>query len=124
MTQLGTPINPMDITDELLEAETTYIEESKATATSSKPRLALPEMFKDHNKWRAIREMLTNYLYSIRGARNVPLSYMIRSNALPLEIDDPIFTTFHQGDMWKLDNAEVFNLLERLVLGGPGEGYV
>jgi hypothetical protein len=114
----------MAITVDLLEAETTHIEESKATSMSSKPRLALPEKFKDHTKWRAFRDLFTNYLYSIRGARNVPLSYVIRSNVLPLEIDDPIFTTPHQGDMWKMDNAEVFNLLERLVLGGPGEGYV
>jgi hypothetical protein len=83
MTQLGNPINPMAITVDLLEAETNYIEESKATTTSSKPRLALPDKFKDHNKWRAFRDMFTNYLYSIREARNVPLSYVIRSNALP-----------------------------------------
>ena len=48
---------------------------------------------------------------------------MIR-DVLPLDNDDPIYITPHHGEMWKADNAEVFTILERCLLGGPGEVYV
>jgi len=120
MAQLGIPINPIAITFELLEVENALMEDSKAAATTtSKPRIG-----KDHTKWRAFRDVFTNYLYSIKGARGVPLSYVIRWDGLQLEINDPIYTTPHNRELWKADNAEVFNILKRCALGGPGEVYV
>jgi len=67
-----------------------------------------------------------NYLYSIKGARKIPLSYVVRPDILPLDADseDPIYSTPLTGELYKSDHSEVFTILERLTLQGPGETYV
>lgn len=128
MAQLNIPINPVAINEDLLTQEVQYIDEAKAasSSTAQKSRVAFPDKLKDHNKWRAFKDVFVNYLYSIKGARNIPLSYVVRPDIIPLDADseDPIYSTPLTGELYKSDNSEVFTILERLTLQGPGETYV
>ena len=127
MNQLNMPVTPTNITIITLINEVQYIEETKAASlTQHKSRVAPPEKFKDHSKWREFEDVFINYLYSLKGARNVPLYYVIRPDLTPADADhnDQVYTTPLFGDLFKLDNAEVFTLLERSMIAGPGETYV
>ena len=121
MRQTNTPIDLDAIDFDLLSRETELADYHKA----QKSKLTFPSSFKDHTKWRAFKDMFTNYLYSIRGAKNIPLAYVIRPDIIPTGVNptDPIYSTALQGGQYTVDRSEVYTILERCMLGGPGETY-
>ena len=125
MHQSNTPINLEEIDFDLLTREAEVADYQKAQKSNTSAKLIFPNSFKDHTKWRAFKDMFTNYLYSIRGAKNIPLAYVIRPDIIPAGVNptDPIYSTALQGGQYTADRSEVYTILERCMLGGPGETY-
>jgi hypothetical protein len=83
-----------------------------------------PEVLKDINSWEPFEELLMSYLRTARGACNVPLAYIVRTeatsdtadfNAVYVDEDERyIRCTKHKGSYYSADNRRVWQLLKRL----------
>jgi len=126
MYTINMPINPILITLELLANENQTVEETRSTSSTNKSNLTFPPSFKDHSKWRTFRDLFINYLHSIKGSRNVSLAYIVRPDTIPQGTDplDPLYTIELHGPHYIQDRSEVYTILERCVIQGPGETYV
>ena len=124
MHQEGRAYNLAGITRQSLLREQDYREDYKSYSSESKvPEL---EKFTKDHKWKQFRDLFRNHLDGIRGAKQIPLSYVIRPDVPPQGYDplDPIYTTELAGHRYNQDNRKVFTILEKAVLGGPGDTYI
>jgi hypothetical protein len=123
--QMNVVIPAADITHNMLIQELDMMNDPTPTS-SSRIKAQLPDKFKSDSKWRSFKDALNNYLDRMKGKRNVPLTYITRPAVMPQGANpqDPIWTAEHNGPQFRDDNKDVFNLLESLMLDGPGETYM
>ncbi len=118
----GSPIIPGAITREILSQKIELME-AAAPKTADASSKAFTLSFTKDAKWKTFRESFLNYLDGVRGAKNIPLFYVVRPELRPTNADprDPIYTTDLFGPQYEQDNRTVFNILEKCMRGGPGE---
>ena len=94
--------------------------------------IELPDL-KGHSNWTTYRDKFVSNLANINGARNIPLSYVVNEAARPRVIrSTPLFevelidlsdlefyaaSTIHNGPQFVEDNAKVWMLLKKSLLG-------
>jgi hypothetical protein len=87
-----------------------------------------PEKFKDKNKWRDFSEAFITFMQNSKGQCDFSLSYILRENEDPDDIDPQDFTTLDayeeatvpfSGAHYDIDKNAVFDAIKSFVVGGP-----
>jgi hypothetical protein len=85
-----------------------------------------PGEFKKDTKWKSFKEGAIAYLNAVKGKYDIPLTYVIRVDAIPQPNQD--FQSEHhqlititplQGIEYEEDNGRVFDLLKSWTINGP-----
>jgi len=114
MANARTPINPLNITTDLLIQELEYAEDTKAKETDKKVPFPTEE-FKRDSDWLSFKDIFKNFLDSVPSSRkSVPLSYVIRPLVQPTGAvaTDPYWTVPLVGASFEDDNRLVFTYLK------------
>jgi hypothetical protein len=91
-----------------------------------------PDKFKNAASWKIFAEAMETYLAQLTGSGRMPLSYVIRRLAIPLD-EQAAFETEQarmialtplNGPSFQRDNAKVFGIIKQLVLEGLGWTYI
>ena len=125
MTFSGLNIILNDINIELLRNEALIVQSEPPKAAKSK--IPLPAKFQDDKSWTTFKNALANYLKSVRGAGQVPMVYLIRSDNGGLvgeALDPAVANAPLTGPMFNQDNRELYCILDELTHKGPGETIV
>jgi hypothetical protein len=93
-----------------------------------------PPPLKDLAKWRTFWEKLDSFFTIVRGAGEIPLTYVYRPTEVPTEAmrdaeygsnDERYYScTILEGTHYKADNARVFSTLKTLTCDGPGWTFI
>jgi hypothetical protein len=81
----------------------------------------IPEKFTDDREWVPFKNALKNYLGAVRGAGQIPMLYLVRSQNDPDDLDPAVMNAPLEGPIFNQDNRELFCLLDSLLQKGPGE---
>jgi hypothetical protein len=101
-------------------------------ATSEKESVAkMPDKFKQPSQWRVFAEMMETHLSQLKGSRCVPLNYVIRKQAVPIQgmtyqtdAEQAVTILPLVGEQYNQDNSMVYGILKQLCLEGPGRNYI
>lgn len=93
-----------------------------------------PEKFSEMAKWTKFYELFVTYLSRVKGAANLPLTYLVREKGeVTQEIRDAeyettedrlIATTVHSGNHYAIDNKTLYDELKPMVIDGPGWSFI
>ena len=93
-----------------------------------------PDLLKNFNNWISWWTQVENYLATIEGVAEIPLTYIarphsevtdeIRNATYDNNMDRLIAITTHDGTHYARDNATVWTELEPILIDGPGWTYV
>jgi len=113
------------------------VEQSKATSD-----IDMPSPFKEMSKFQEFNDNLKTYLRTVRGAANIPIIYAIRETSKVTDDDhegsvgnrpNDSYTNWddysirflqHSGSHYESDNAALWQILCKLVRGGPAWDYI
>jgi hypothetical protein len=103
-------------------------------AATEDTEVTKPEKFSDMQKWMKFYELFITYLGRVKGAANIPLTYLVREKGeVTQEIRDAeyetmddrlIATTVHSGPHFAIDNKTLYDELKPLVMDGPGWSFI
>jgi hypothetical protein len=103
-------------------------------AATEETEVMKAEKFTDMSKWTKFWELFKTYLGRVKGAANLPLTYLIREQGdVTQEVRDVeyattedrlIATTVHSGTHYAIDNKTLYNELKPLVIDGPGWSFI
>jgi len=104
-------MDPLVFTEEIMEDYLLRLDmEARKTETITKMPSSL-----DPSKWTPWRKEVANYLGSIKGVNNTPLTYIIRKDLPPITFASPaeryLYAVVLSGPEFEEDNAKVFNFL-------------
>jgi hypothetical protein len=115
-------LNQVQVMRQALEDEARADKESVAKA---------PDKFKVASNWKVFAEALETYLMQLLGSRKVPLSYVIRTDAVAVpgvayatEQAHLVALAPLNGSSFQRDNARVYGIIKQLVLEGPGRTFI
>lgn len=116
----------------LAEAQSrAHIRKSDLDLVDTNAKAADPGKFKDERKWHEWEQAFANYLSVIPGVNGIPLSYVIREEAEPLEgVEYVSFTERmvsrapHNGPYFMADSRRVHNLITGYLQGELTESWI
>jgi hypothetical protein len=84
-----------------------------------------PGAYKDSTSWGQYNLSVSNFLSTIKGVSDVPLSYVIRKdrvNSTPFSSDTEELV--YSGEIFKADSVKAYQILKGLVLGTPAWAWI
>ena len=129
-----------EITPEAFTEDTLYETEARMQEIKDYKRaekgedIEKPPKLKSMSKWTSFWEALNTYLGSIRGAAEVPLTYIIRDHGtVPPDAHEQEYDTFdelyhtttvHEGTHFQADNTRVWHEIKAVIQDGPGWDFI
>ena len=120
--------NEQELTDAQSRAQ---VRKSDIELVDTNSKAADPGKFKDERKWHEWEQAFRNYLSVIPGVHGVPLSYVIRDEAVPPVGDHYVNFTErmvhrapHTGPIYVADSRRVHNLITGFVQGELTESWI
>jgi len=88
-----------------------------------------PGAYKDSTSWGQYNLSVSNFLSTIKGVSDVPLSYVIRKdrfNNTPFSSDNEelVYSAPLTGEVFKADSAKAYQILKGLILGTPAWAWI
>ena len=121
----GQAVEAVLFTNEVLEVIKEMLDRLDTDATA----VVSPGAYKDSSSWGQYNLSVYNFLSTIKGVSDVPLSYVIRKdrvNNTPFSSDNEelVYSAPLTDKVFKTDSAKAYQILKGLILGTPAWAWI
>jgi len=121
----GQAVEAILFTNKVLELFKERLDRPDTDATA----VVSPGAYKNSTSWRQYNLSVSNFLLTIKGVSNVPLSYVIRkdrfdSTAFSSNTEELIYSAHLTGKVFTEDSAKAYQILKGFILGTPAWAWI
>ena len=129
----GQQANALSINNQLMtqQSEAYQLHHENRKLKRSNEAVVKPEKFMQPNKWRVFHDSVHAYLQNMTGVTGIPLTYVIRSQAVPTpgatyanDMEERIANAPLTGLAFSTDSHTVHGIILSLVLDGPAYSFI